>query len=52
MKVCQLIDTYYPIVDGVIKVMENYAKRQSKKYNVVMVVPKHKNKESLYSFKA
>lgn len=38
-------DTYYPIVDGVIKVMENYASRQSKKYNIVMVVPKHKNKQ-------
>jgi len=38
-------DTYYPIVDGVIKVMENYGIKQSKNYNVVMVVPKHKNKE-------
>ncbi len=37
-------DTYYPIVDGVIKVMENYATRQSKNYNIVMVVPKHKGK--------
>lgn len=43
--IAHFCDTYYPIVDGVIKVMENYAKRQSKKYNIVMVVPKHKNKE-------
>lgn len=37
-------DTYYPIIDGVIKVLENYASRLSKTYNVVVVVPKHKNK--------
>jgi len=43
--IAYMCDTYYPIVDGVIKVMENYAIRQSKKYNVVLVVPKHKNKE-------
>lgn len=37
-------DTYYPIIDGVIKVLENYAINLSKYYNVVLVVPKHKNK--------
>ena len=38
-------DTYYPIVDGVIKVLENYAIKLSEIYNVVVIVPKHKNKE-------
>lgn len=37
-------DTYYPIIDGVIKVLENYASGMSELYNVVVVVPKHKNK--------
>ena len=37
-------DTYYPIIDGVIKVMEHYATRQANKYNVILIVPKHKNK--------
>ena len=35
-------DTYYPIIDGVVKVVENYAKTMCKKFNVVLVVPKHK----------
>lgn len=37
-------DTYYPIIDGVIKVMENYAVRQAEKYNIILIVPKHKGK--------
>jgi len=36
-------DTYYPIIDGVIKVLDNYATLISDRYNVVVVVPKHKN---------
>lgn len=36
-------DTFYPIIDGVIKVMDNYASLLKDKYNVVVVVPKHKN---------
>ena len=43
--IAYMCDTYYPIVDGVIKVMENYAVKISEHYNVVMIVPKHKNKE-------
>lgn len=35
-------DTFYPIIDGVIKVMDNYASRLCEKYNMVVVVPKHK----------
>jgi len=37
-------DTYYPIIDGVIKVLDNYATLMSKHFNIVVVVPKHKNK--------
>lgn len=37
-------DTFYPLIDGVIKVLDNYAINMSKSYNVVVVVPKHKNK--------
>ena len=32
-------DTYYPIIDGVVNVMDNCAKCLSKKYNVVVCVP-------------
>ncbi len=35
-------DTYYPIIDGVIKVVENYARIMSERYNVVLIVPNHK----------
>ncbi|MBR2909857.1 MAG: glycosyltransferase [Clostridia bacterium] len=41
--IVHICDTYYPIVDGVIKVMENYAVRQAEKYNIILIVPKHKN---------
>ena len=41
--IVHICDTYYPIIDGVIKVMEHYAIRQSKNYNVILIVPKHKN---------
>jgi len=37
-------DCYYPVVDGVIKVLENYAKRICETYNVLIIAPKHKNK--------
>ena len=40
--VVHFCDTYYPVIDGVIKVVENYAKTMCEKFNVVVVVPKHK----------
>ncbi len=40
------VDCYYPIIDGVIKVVENYARELSKSFNVVLVVPKHKGKSA------
>lgn len=44
MTVAIFCDTFFPIVDGVISVMDNYAKRLDKKCNIVMVVPEHKGK--------
>lgn len=37
-------DTFFPIVDGVINVLDNYAKRLVKMCNVVVFVPEHKGK--------
>lgn len=39
-----MCDTFFPIVDGVIMVMDNYAKRLQKMCNVVMIVPEHMGK--------
>ena len=36
------IDSYYPIIDGVIAVLDNYARFMSKYFNVVVCTPKHK----------
>jgi len=37
-------DTYYPIIDGVINVLNNHAKHLNKMCNVVVFVPKHNYK--------
>ena len=37
-------DTFYPVVDGVVNVMDNYAKQLSKYMNVIMLVPDYKGK--------
>ena len=37
-------DVYFPIVDGVVNVIDNYAKKLSKDMNVVMLVPDFKGK--------
>lgn len=34
-------DSFYPIIDGVITVMDNYAKRLSKNNNVIVFVPRY-----------
>ncbi len=34
-------DVYYPAIDGVITVMNDYAKAMSKYYNVIVCVPQH-----------
>ena len=38
------IDSFYPIVDGVVSVLNNYANFMSDYYNVVVCCPKHKKK--------
>ena len=35
------IDTYYPMIDGVVTVVDNYAKRLTKYGNVIVFVPKY-----------
>ena len=45
--ICYFCDTYYPILDGVIVVLNNYARLQSPNFNVVVCVPKHKGKATL-----
>ena len=38
------IDSFYPVIDGVVSVLDNYANFMSDFYNVVICSPKHKNK--------
>ncbi|MBQ7977244.1 MAG: glycosyltransferase [Clostridia bacterium] len=45
--VCYFCDTYYPILDGVIVTLNNYARLQSQNYNIVVCVPKHKGKVTI-----
>ena len=43
-------DTYYPLVDGVVQVVDNYARLLSKKANVVVFVPKGRDKNYVDNF--
>ena len=48
------VDTYYPMIDGVIVVVDNYAKRLAKWANVYVfapLIPKKKNDDSKYNYK-
>ena len=36
------IDSFYPVIDGVVSVLDNYAVQMQKYYNVVICAPKHK----------
>ena len=38
-------DSFYPMADGVIMVVDNYARRLSEYANVIVFVPKYTNKE-------
>lgn len=40
--IAYFIDSYFPIIDGVVSVLDNYAKFMSKYFNVVVCTPKHK----------
>lgn len=40
--IAYFIDSYFPVIDGVVSVLDNYAKFMSKYFNVVVCTPKHK----------
>lgn len=40
--IAYFIDSYFPIIDGVVIVLDNYAKYMSKYFNVVVCTPMHK----------
>lgn len=40
--IAYFIDSFYPVIDGVVSVLDNYACFMSKFYNVVVCTPKHK----------
>ena len=42
--VVYFIDSFFPVIDGVVSVLDNYATHMQKFYNVVICAPKHKNK--------
>ena len=35
-------DAFFPVIDGVVSVVDNYAKRLKKYFNVVVCAPRHK----------
>ena len=39
--VVYFIDSFYPVIDGVVSVLDNYAVQMQKYYNVVICAPKH-----------
>lgn len=41
--VALLGDSFYPFVDGVVSVIDNYAKRLQKEFNVIVCAPRYKN---------
>lgn len=43
LTIAYFCDTFYPIIDGVIKVLDNYARLLNDRFNIVVIVPKHKN---------
>lgn len=43
-------DAFYPVVDGVVRVIENYARQLSDKMNVMLLVPSCKGKIGIYNY--
>lgn len=43
-------DSFYPVVDGVVRVVENYARELSDKMNVMLLVPACKGKIGIYGY--
>ena len=44
LKIAFFVDSYYPIIDGVTHVVDNYARILSKKHDVTVFVPKSRKK--------
>lgn len=42
--VVYFIDSFFPVIDGVVSVLDNYAVQMQKYYNVVICAPKHNQK--------
>lgn len=40
--IAYFIDSFFPVIDGVVSVLDNYAKGMKKYYNVVVCAPKHR----------
>ena len=45
LKIGMFIDSYFPLIDGVVMVVDNYAKRMSEYADVVVVTPEIKGKK-------
>lgn len=43
-------DAFFPVVDGVVRVVENYARELSAKMNIMLLVPAYKGEIGVYSF--
>ena len=43
--VAYFIDTYFPLVDGVVSVLHNYATHLQKDWNVIVCAPAHRHKQ-------
>ena len=50
IKIGLFLDTFYPMIDGVITVLDNYAKRLNKIADVTVFVPKANNKKYVDNF--
>lgn len=46
--IAYFVDSFYPNVDGVVMVMENYVKYMSKYFNVVVCAPRHSKNDIYY----
>ena len=45
IKICEMVDTYYPTVDGVIQVVKHYSNLLSEKSDCVVAAPKPRKKD-------
>lgn len=43
-RIALFVDSYFPMVDGVVNVVDNYAKLLGKEFDVMVFAPKSRNK--------